>query len=92
MAKVRKQAVLSLSGGMDSAVLLYKAALEADEVYTVTFDYGQRHKTELDCVNQQLVDCMEINSSVKFYNKVLDLFEFYENELNLEIIKIKYVM
>ena len=67
-----KKIVITLSGGMDSAVLLYKAAQEADEVYTVTFDYGQRHKTELDCVNQQLIDCMEISSSVKFYNKVLD--------------------
>ena len=33
---------------------------------------------------------MSIKNTVNFYNKVLDLFEFYENELNLEIIKIKY--
>ena len=67
-----KRIVITLSGGMDSAVLLYKAAKEADEVYTVTFDYGQRHKAELNCVVDQLADCRLLNDKVKFYNKVLD--------------------
>ena len=37
-----------------------------------------------------MINFLSIKNTVDFYNKVLDLFEFYENELNLEIIKIKY--
>ncbi len=43
----KNKIVITLSGGMDSAVLLYKAAEEFNEVHTVTFDYGQRHDREL---------------------------------------------
>ena len=50
-----KQAVLSLSGGMDSStVLLY--LLEKDyEVTALSFDYGQKHNVELERA-QQLID------------------------------------
>ena len=39
-----------LSGGMDSATLLYHAASlhGAENVTAITFDYGQRHAVELD--------------------------------------------
>ncbi len=36
-----------LSGGMDSATCLGLALREEDEVWTVSFDYGQRHAIEL---------------------------------------------
>ena len=50
-----KQAVLSLSGGMDSStVLLY--LLEKDyKVTALSFDYGQKHSVELERA-QQLID------------------------------------
>ena len=41
------KAVVLLSGGMDSTVTLACALKECDEVYTVGFDYGQKHKYEL---------------------------------------------
>jgi len=42
--------VVVLSGGMDSAVLLYAALQEFEPpVLTVTFDYGQRHRKEIHC-------------------------------------------
>ncbi len=41
-------------------------------------------------INRAMINFLSIKNTVDFYNKVLDLFEFYENELNLEIIKIKY--
>lgn len=41
--------VLPLSGGMDSAVLLYKAVAIAEEIHCINFDYGQRHIRELEC-------------------------------------------
>ena len=41
-------------------------------------------------MNRAMINFLSIKNTVDFYNKVLDLFEFYENNLNLEIIKIKY--
>jgi 7-cyano-7-deazaguanine synthase len=46
--------VLALSGGMDSTVLLHMAARKFSTIHTITFDYGQRHKKELLCAEQQL--------------------------------------
>ena len=36
-----------ISGGMDSATALYKAMDETEVIQTLSFDYGQRHVTEL---------------------------------------------
>ncbi|MBT1450937.1 7-cyano-7-deazaguanine synthase QueC [Glaciecola sp. XM2] len=40
--------VVIYSGGMDSYTVLRQAALDGYEVYPVAFNYGQRHKKELD--------------------------------------------
>jgi 7-cyano-7-deazaguanine synthase len=37
-----------LSGGLDSTVCMALAARDAGEVIALTFDYGQRHRVELD--------------------------------------------
>lgn len=42
-----KQAVVLLSGGLDSAVALYLAKSQGYEIYALSFDYGQRHNREL---------------------------------------------
>ena len=42
-----KQAVLSLSGGMDSSSLLLHLLREGYQVTALGFDYGQKHKVEL---------------------------------------------
>jgi len=68
-----KKIVITLSGGMDSSVLLYKAAEKYKTVYTVTFDYGQRHSKELECAEKQLINASHDFPSVKFINKVLDV-------------------
>ena len=48
------QALVVLSGGQDSTTCLYWALKKfgADQVETLTFDYGQRHRIELDCARQ----------------------------------------
>ena len=43
-----KQAVLSLSGGMDSSSLLLHLLANGYEVTALGFDYGQKHKVELE--------------------------------------------
>ncbi len=42
-----KQAVVLLSGGLDSAVTLYLAKSRGFNVHALSFDYGQRHDREL---------------------------------------------
>lgn len=43
------KAVVLLSGGMDSAATAYMARQVCEELYTLTFDYGQMHRKELQC-------------------------------------------
>lgn len=40
------------SGGLDSVVLAHKMAAEAELVGLISFDYGQRHRKELDFAGQ----------------------------------------
>lgn len=42
------RAVLILSGGMDSTVLAYELVSFTADVHAISFDYGQRHKKELE--------------------------------------------
>lgn len=46
------KAVVVLSGGQDSTTCLYWALRQFGEVEALTFDYGQRHRIELDCAAQ----------------------------------------
>lgn len=43
-----KKAIVILSGGLDSSTCAFIAAKEYDEVYAITFNYGQRHTRELE--------------------------------------------
>lgn len=44
---MRNKALVVLSGGQDSTTCLFWAKQQFDEVFTITFDYGQRHKAEI---------------------------------------------
>ena len=43
-----KRAVILLSGGLDSATVVAMARAEGYRCYTMSFDYGQRHRAALD--------------------------------------------
>jgi len=43
-----KRAVILLSGGLDSATVVAMAKEQGYACYTMSFDYGQRHRAELD--------------------------------------------
>jgi 7-cyano-7-deazaguanine synthase len=74
---MNKQAVLSLSGGMDSSTVLLHLLANGYEVTALSFDYGQKHKVELDRA-QALVDYINENAIqpnldgnfIKVYNRV----------------------
>ncbi len=57
-----KQAVLSLSGGMDSSSLLLHLLANGYEVTALGFDYGQKHKVELQ-------RAMQLVQYLKFKNQ-----------------------
>ncbi len=47
-----RNAVLLLSGGLDSTTMLAKAKHEGFDVYAMTFRYGQRHAGEIDAARR----------------------------------------
>jgi 7-cyano-7-deazaguanine synthase len=51
----KKHVVVSLSGGMDSSTLLLRCLKEYDSVTAISFDYGQKHRVELEKA-QLLID------------------------------------
>jgi 7-cyano-7-deazaguanine synthase len=53
------KALVILSGGMDSSILLHHVTkkLNYDEVYAITYNYGQRIIREIDCARYQVDIC-----------------------------------
>ena len=64
--ETRKHVVVSLSGGMDSSTLLLRCLKEYDTVTAISFDYGQKHRVELERA-QALVDYIN-----EFENKIIE--------------------
>lgn len=71
---MKAKAVIIISGGLDSTTLLYKTVNEGFDIFALSFDYGQRHKKELDyakkiCtdlkVNHKIVNITSINNLLK---------------------------
>lgn len=62
----KEKAVVVFSGGQDSTTCLYWAKEHFGEVETLTFDYGQRHKLEIECAQQ-------IARELDVANTVLDM-------------------
>ena len=60
-----KKAVLSLSGGMDSSSLLLHLLANGYEVTALGFDYGQKHKIELERATSLVQYLKENNQPVK---------------------------
>ncbi len=55
MSEENKAAVVLLSGGVDSSVLVHYVAqrLQRSPIHALSFQYGQRHARELDCAREQ---------------------------------------
>jgi len=59
---MNKHAVVSLSGGMDSSTLLLRALSEYNTVTAISFDYGQKHRVELERA-QSLINYLNENEN-----------------------------
>ena len=59
-----KRAVILLSGGLDSATVVAMARAEGYRCYTMSFDYGQRHRAELDAAARVARDLGGIDHKV----------------------------
>lgn len=61
-----EKAIVVFSGGQDSTTCLFWAKEQFKEVEAVTFDYGQRHRLEIECA-------MEIAKEVGVKHHILDM-------------------
>ena len=66
---MKKQAVLSLSGGMDSSTVLLHLLANDYEVTALSFDYGQKHNVELERA-AELVRYLDKNGYSVKYQKI----------------------
>lgn len=73
MSKIAKpnRAVVCLSGGMDSTSLLLRLLAQGRRVFGVSFDYGQKHKLELERLKQNLEYLRSNDYPVE--NRLLDI-------------------
>jgi 7-cyano-7-deazaguanine synthase len=76
--KNKKHVVVSLSGGMDSSTLLLRCLKEYDSVTAISFDYGQKHRVELERA-QSLIDYIKFRYDPKYrqiqLNGLVDLLD-----------------
>ena len=70
MKKAKRHVCVSLSGGMDSSTLLLRCLKEYDSVTAISFDYGQKHRVELERA-QSLIDYINSTlSNLSFEEKI----------------------
>ncbi|SDS84743.1 preQ(0) biosynthesis protein QueC [Pseudomonas asplenii] len=63
-ANIEKKAVILLSGGLDSATVVAMARAQGYSCYTMSFDYGQRHRAELQAAERVARDLGAIEHKV----------------------------
>lgn len=68
------KSLVVLSGGMDSTTVLYRVLETGPEVECISFDYGQRHKRELDAAAETcfLLDVHHKIVDITFLHDIAD--------------------
>lgn len=66
-------AVVPISGGLDSSVILSLACKQHDKVYAITYNYGQKHSKELLCAGVQIDNYNNIED-----HKIIDI-QFFKD-------------
>ena len=78
---LKQKAVVLLSGGLDSATVLADAIRAGFECYAMSFDYGQRHRVELELAARQA----ELQGVVRHITVNADLRQFGGSALTADI-------
>lgn len=70
-----KKCLLPYSGGLDSTVILWQLFNSGlyDEIHCISFDYGQRHKVELDCAKWNIEYLNTKSNKTKVIWKEIDI-------------------
>ena len=79
MKKTKRHVVVSASGGMDSSTLLLRCLKEYDTVTAISFDYGQKHRVELE----------RAQSLVNYINEVCSLQ--HSHPIGLDFCKFNFI-
>ena len=87
MNKQKDHVVLSLSGGLDSSTLLLRCISEYKSVTAISFDYGQKHRVELERA-QSLVEYI---NNIALQQVGLDALKHGEHRTSLEPIKYRQI-
>ena len=77
---MKKQAVLSLSGGMDSSTLLLHLLANGYEVTALSFNYGQKHNIELERA-KELVDYINSYCIIDEESKTMEYPYFVKHQV-----------
>jgi 7-cyano-7-deazaguanine synthase len=80
-----KKVVLILSGGMDSSTLLYKYIKDGYLVKCISFDYGQKHKIELQYASKLAIlhNLEHKIIDVSFMKDILTKSSLINNDINI---------
>jgi 7-cyano-7-deazaguanine synthase len=85
---MERHVVISLSGGMDSSTLLLRCLKEYDTVTAISFDYGQKHRVELERA-QSLVDYLNNNADeTKYKSETTEVILHHFPKVTYRIIKL----
>jgi 7-cyano-7-deazaguanine synthase len=85
---MNKQAVLSLSGGMDSSTLLLHLLANGYEVTALSFDYGQKHSVELERASSLVNYLNDKADEVKYKSERSEVILHHFPKINYQIIKL----
>ena len=77
----KKHVVVSLSGGMDSSTLLLRCLKDYDTVTAISFDYGQKHRVELERA-QSLVDYINNRKFLSDHPRPFENVNYRQIQLN----------
>lgn len=83
------KAVVPVSGGIDSSVILAYARDKHTQVFPITFNYGQRHIKELDCAKKQSGDNYK-EIDLTFFRDIAHTSSLTNN--NIDVAKTKDVL
>ena len=81
------KAVVPISGGLDSSVILSIVCKEHDDVYAITYDYGQKHNKELLYAGCQVDQYKNIEDhkivDIKFFKDIAPTSSLTNNNIKV---------